>query len=93
MNSNIFLVQTEEEFLAELTQGTQDDPVDRDDEFESEESEEEDLEEQESERSLNGGRRSQGMHSTGERRPDVENMVYALQQEGETKARLPLCSH
>uniref|UniRef100_I3KSS4 Timeless circadian clock n=1 Tax=Oreochromis niloticus TaxID=8128 RepID=I3KSS4_ORENI len=69
-------------FLAELTQGTQDDPVDRDDEFESEESEEEDLEEQESERSLNGGRRSQGMHSTGERRPDVENMVYALQQEG-----------
>lgn len=93
MNSNIFLVQTEEEFLAELTQGTQDDPVDRDDEYESEESEEEDLEEQESERSLNGGRRSQGMHSTGERRPDVENMVYSLQQEGETKARLPLCSH
>uniref|UniRef100_A0A669E589 Timeless circadian clock n=1 Tax=Oreochromis niloticus TaxID=8128 RepID=A0A669E589_ORENI len=75
-------IMTEEEFLAELTQGTQDDPVDRDDEFESEESEEEDLEEQESERSLNGGRRSQGMHSTGERRPDVENMVYALQQEG-----------
>uniref|UniRef100_A0AAX7T287 Timeless circadian clock n=1 Tax=Astatotilapia calliptera TaxID=8154 RepID=A0AAX7T287_ASTCA len=48
---------TEEEFLAELTQGTQDDPVDRDDEYEqedeSEESEAEDLEEQESERPLN----------------------------------------
>ncbi|XP_004545056.2 protein timeless homolog [Maylandia zebra] len=77
---------TEEEFLAELTQGTQDDPVDRDDEYEqedeSEESEAEDLEEQESERPLNGGRRSQGMHSTGGRRPDVEKMVYALKQEG-----------
>lgn len=90
-------MQTEEEFLAELTQGTQDDPVDRVDEYEqedeSEESEAEDLEEQESERPLNGGRRSQGMHSTGGRRPDVEKMVYALKQEGETKARLPLCSH
>lgn len=80
---------TEEEFLAELTQGTQDDPVDREDrEDESEESEEEEIEEQERESSPNGGRKTQGMHSSGERRPDVETMVHALQQEGMSVALL-----
>ncbi|XP_030585498.1 protein timeless homolog isoform X2 [Archocentrus centrarchus] len=80
---------TEEEFLAELTQGTQDDPVDREErEDESEESEEEEIEEQGRESSPNGGRKTQGMHSPGGRRPDVETMVYALQQEGMSLALL-----
>lgn len=88
-----FLLQTEEEFLAELTQGAEDDPVDGDDpEDESEESEEEDVEEQERESSPNGGRKTQVTRFSGERRRDVETAVYALQQEGETKARLALCS-
>ncbi|XP_008305173.1 protein timeless homolog [Stegastes partitus] len=77
---------TEEEFLAELTQGFPDDSVDTDDEDEredeSEDSEEEDDEEQEREKSQNGGRRSQSMHSTVERRADVGAMVHALHQEG-----------
>ncbi|GAA6215663.1 protein timeless homolog [Lates japonicus] len=74
---------TEEEFLAELTQGSPDDSIDRDDEEdESEESEAEEDEEQEKEESQNGIRRSQGMHSTVERRADVGTMVNALQQEG-----------
>uniref|UniRef100_A0AAQ6ALW6 Timeless circadian clock n=1 Tax=Amphiprion ocellaris TaxID=80972 RepID=A0AAQ6ALW6_AMPOC len=77
---------TEEEFLAELTQGFPDDSVDRDDEDEredeSEESEEEDDEEEERERSQNGGRRSQSMNSPVERRADVGTMVYALHQAG-----------
>uniref|UniRef100_A0A4W6F2B5 Timeless circadian clock n=1 Tax=Lates calcarifer TaxID=8187 RepID=A0A4W6F2B5_LATCA len=77
---------TEEEFLAELTQGSPDDSMDRDDEEdgedESEESEAEEDEEQEKGESQNGIRRSQGMHSTVKRRADVGTMVNALQQEG-----------
>lgn len=83
------LPQTEDEFLDGLTQGSPEDPGDRDDEDEEEEGESEDDEEdeeQERETSQNGGRRSQSLHSTAERRPDVGNMVYALQQEGETEA-------
>lgn len=66
--------------------------MDRDDEEdgedESEESEAEEDEEQEKGESQNGIRRSQGMHSTVKRRADVGTMVNALQQEGETKAKL-----
>lgn len=91
MKVTLFLSQTEEEFLVGLTQGFPDEPVDRDDEDEgedeSEESEEEEDEEQERENSQNGGRRSQSLHSPVERRADVGTMVYALQQEGETKAK------
>lgn len=61
--------------------------MDRDDEDDdgSEESEEE--EEQERGLSQNGGRRSQSLHFPAERREDVVSMVYAVQQEGETKAK------
>uniref|UniRef100_UPI0037E7CBCE protein timeless homolog isoform X1 n=1 Tax=Semicossyphus pulcher TaxID=241346 RepID=UPI0037E7CBCE len=76
---------TEEEFLEGLTQGFQDDPVDRDDEDggedESDASEEED-EEEEREKSQSGGRRSQSLQSPVEKRADVGTMVWALQQEG-----------
>lgn len=76
--------QTEEEFLAGLTQELPDDSVDRDhEEDESEDSEEEEEEDGEREESQNGIRRS---HSV-ERRTDVVAMVTALQQEGETKAK------
>ncbi|KAG7218479.1 hypothetical protein INR49_009356 [Caranx melampygus] len=71
--------QTEEEFLAGLTQEFPDDSVDRDDEEdESEESEEEEDEGYEREESQNGVRSS---HSV-ERRADIVTMVTALQQEG-----------
>lgn len=82
------LPQTEDEFLEGLTQGFTDDPGDRDDEDEEDdESEEREVEEeQERETSQNGGRSSQSLRSTVERRPDVGAMVYALQQEGEAKA-------
>ncbi|XP_069007314.1 protein timeless homolog [Embiotoca jacksoni] len=78
--------QTEEDFLAELTQGSPDDPADRDDEDErddeSEESEEEDDEAQEREISQNGGSRNRSTQRSVERRADVDSMVSALQQEG-----------
>lgn len=78
-------MQTEEEFLDSLTQGFPDDPEDRDDENEdeSEESEEEEDEEPQRDKSQNGGRRGQSLHSPVEKRADVGTMVYALQQEGE----------
>lgn len=80
------LPQTEEEFLAELTQDFPGESVDRDDEEdESEESEgEEEEAEHEGEESPNGIRRSQSFHSTAERRPDVGTVVNSLRQEGET---------
>lgn len=91
IKGTLFLSQTEEEFLEELTQGFPDNPVDRDDEEEGEdesdeseedEEEEEEEEEQEREKSQNRGRRSQSLHFPVERRADVGSMVYALQQEG-----------
>ncbi|XP_028301834.1 protein timeless homolog isoform X2 [Gouania willdenowi] len=78
---------TEEEFLADLSQGLPDDSMDRDDEAELEESEEEEEDEeldddgeQERETAQNGGRRSQNLSL--ERRADVSIMVSALHQEG-----------
>ncbi|XP_019942306.2 protein timeless homolog isoform X1 [Paralichthys olivaceus] len=75
---------TEEEFLAELTQGAPDDSMDRDEEEdeedESEESEED--EEQEREKSQNVMRKSQSAHTPVERRADVGAMVTALHQGG-----------
>uniref|UniRef100_A0A8D3BMD0 Timeless circadian clock n=1 Tax=Scophthalmus maximus TaxID=52904 RepID=A0A8D3BMD0_SCOMX len=75
---------TEDEFLAELTQGWPDDSMDRDDEEDGEDESEEGEgdEEPEREESENGVRRSQSVHSTVERRADVGAMVTALQQEG-----------
>uniref|UniRef100_A0A3Q3FM10 Timeless circadian clock n=1 Tax=Labrus bergylta TaxID=56723 RepID=A0A3Q3FM10_9LABR len=77
---------TEEEFLESLTQGFPDDPVERDNEDdgedESDESEEDEEEEEKRETSLNEGRRTQTLHSPVEKRADVGNMVWALQQEG-----------
>ncbi|XP_047437724.1 protein timeless homolog [Mugil cephalus] len=88
---------SEEDFLAELTQGFPDDHVDRDDEDEredeSEESDDDEEEEddddgdnneekQEREKTQNGGRRSQSMHTSVERRADVGTIVYALHQKG-----------
>ncbi|XP_059185368.1 protein timeless homolog isoform X2 [Centropristis striata] len=74
---------TEEEFLDDiLDRDDEDEDEDEgEDESESEESEEEE-EEQDRETSQNRGRRSQSLHSTVERRPDVSTSVYALQQEG-----------
>uniref|UniRef100_A0A8C9WRJ0 Timeless circadian clock n=1 Tax=Sander lucioperca TaxID=283035 RepID=A0A8C9WRJ0_SANLU len=85
---------TEDEFLEGLTQGFTDDPGDRDDEDEEDdESEEREVEEeQERETSQNGGRSSQSLRSTVERRPDVGAMVYALQQEGMSEPLLWLQS-
>lgn len=61
--------------------------MDRDDEEDEEdesgESEGEEDEEQERKESQYGTRRSQSLHSTEERRPDIGTMVNALQQEGE----------
>nr|XP_019942307.1 PREDICTED: protein timeless homolog isoform X2 [Paralichthys olivaceus] len=75
---------TEEEFLAELTQGAPDDSMDRDEEEdeedESEESDED--EEQEREKSQNVMRKSQSAHTPVERRADVGTMVTALHQGG-----------
>lgn len=59
-------------------------------EDESEESEEEADGEREN-KSENGGRRSQSLHSPVERRADLGSMVSALQQEGETAFRLEEC--
>nr|XP_020448590.1 protein timeless homolog isoform X2 [Monopterus albus] len=74
---------TEEEFLAELTQGVSDDFLDREDgEDKSEESEEEEDDEREMEESENSTKKSQSIHPTVERRADVGLMVKALQQEG-----------
>ncbi|XP_061584565.1 protein timeless homolog isoform X2 [Cololabis saira] len=77
---------TEEEFLADLTQGLPDDSVDgddgddREDESESEESGED--EEEDGEKTPNGGQSSQMSHLTVERRAGVGSMVSALQQQG-----------
>ncbi|KAM6927188.1 protein timeless homolog [Xenentodon cancila] len=74
---------TEEEFLAELTQGLPDDSVDGDDgedESESEDSGED--EEQEREKTQNVGQSSQMFHVPVERRANVGSMVSALRREG-----------
>lgn len=88
-------LKTEEEFLEGLTQGFPDESMDRDDEDEgedeSEESEEETDGEREADKSQNGGRRNQSLHSPVERRADVGSMVSALQQEGETVFRSEKC--
>ena len=85
------MLQTEEEFLFELTQDLPDDSVDRDDEDEREdESEFEDSEEDEElerEKSQNGQQSSQSLHLTVERRADVGAIACTLQQEGEMKAK------
>ncbi|XP_029007427.1 protein timeless homolog [Betta splendens] len=79
---------TEEDFLADLTQGFPDHSVDRDDDEEeedddkSEESEEEEDEEQKRKGSQTSLRRSQSLHSTEERRADIDTMVKSLHQEG-----------
>ncbi|CAN9512282.1 unnamed protein product [Ophioblennius macclurei] len=78
---------TEEEFLAELTQGSPDERTYRDNDEESEEEseksdEEDDDEERHKEKTPNSGRRNQNLNMTVERRADVSNMVSALQEEG-----------
>lgn len=77
------MLQTEEEFLNELTQGFPDEDVDREDdeeeEDESEQSEEDD--DEEVEESQGGRRKSQ--HSPVQRSADVARLVNAVQQEGE----------
>lgn len=75
--------QTEEDFLSGLTQGFPDDSVEEDREDESEESDEEEDEEP-GEESQNDRRQNQSIHSTVERRTDIQSMVITLQQEGET---------
>lgn len=85
-----FLLQTEEEFLAGLTQDLQDDPLDRDDDDDDDESDDEsdDGEEagdQEREKSQNVEKRSPNFPLTIKSRADIGSMVNALQQEGKIK--------
>nr|XP_015815187.2 protein timeless homolog [Nothobranchius furzeri]XP_015815188.2 protein timeless homolog [Nothobranchius furzeri] len=71
---------TEEDFLAEITQGLPDSSVDGDErEDESEDSEEGD---QEREKYQRGGKRSENVQLTGEKRAEISTMVNALQREG-----------
>ncbi|KAM4740614.1 protein timeless homolog [Anableps anableps] len=74
---------TEEDFLAELTQGLPDDSADQDDEDERDD-ESEDSEEDGNEREIPQPvrKRSQNFNLTAERRADIRSMVKALQQEG-----------
>lgn len=88
-NRHVFLPQTEEEFLENLTQGFAEDPVDGEDEDdeaeEDDEDEDEEHEEQEKEKSLNGS--SQSLSSPQGSRADIAPMVFALQQEGKTRRK------
>lgn len=86
---HVFLPQTEEEFLENLTQDFAEDPVDEEEEDEAEEDsedeeEEEEYEEREKEHSRNGS--SKTVSSPLESRADISSMVFALQQEGEATA-------
>ncbi|XP_032405525.1 protein timeless homolog [Xiphophorus hellerii] len=74
---------TEEDFLAELTQGLADEAADEDDEDETED-ESADSEEDENEREIPQPvrKRRQDFNLTAERRADIRSMVKALQQEG-----------
>lgn len=80
-------MQTEEDFLAELTQGLADEAADEDDEDETED-ESADSEEDENEREIPQPvrKRRQDFNLTAERRADIRSMVKALQQEGKIKA-------
>lgn len=83
-----FLLQTEEEFLAGLTQDLQDDPLNRDDDDDESDDESDDGEEdgaQEREKSQNVEKRSPNFPLTIKRRADIGSMVNALQQEGKIK--------
>lgn len=86
-NRPVFLPQTEEEFLENLTQGFAEDPLDGEDEDqeaeEDYEEEEEEYEEHEKENSLNGSSRSLSSPLGG--KADIASMVFALQQEGKTR--------
>lgn len=88
-NLHVFLLQTEEEFLENLTQGFAEDPADGEDEDdeaeEDDEDEDEEYEEQEKENSLNGS--SQSLSSPLGSRADIAPMVFALQQEGKTRRK------
>lgn len=79
--------QTEEEFLADLTQSFPDDSVDEEeeeeDDDESGEREEEENEEQ-GRKELQNSIRRKSFHSTTVRRADIATMVNALQREGGT---------
>lgn len=90
------MLQTEEEFLAGLTNDFTEDPMDRDDdedeeedEDESEESDEE-VEEEGRKESGDGGRKSKSIDSSVGKSADVGSMVLALQKEGESKVKLAL---
>ncbi|MEQ2247676.1 hypothetical protein ILYODFUR_011628 [Ilyodon furcidens] len=74
---------TEEEFLAELTQGPPDDSLDQGDEDETDE-ESEDSEEDGNKREIPQPvrKRTQDFNLTAEHRADISNLVNALQQEG-----------
>lgn len=83
MNRFLFLRQTEEEFLADLT-GQVDDEDQEEEADDFSESDEEEIEEQRERKAVtNGGQRRKGMESTVGKMPNVGTILRALQQEGE----------